>query len=53
LHQFANGLLQGESVDQLNLNLEKLISVGHSTGWDLLSGFLAGMSATFTQKHSM
>ena len=49
LHQFANGLLQGESVDQLYLHAERLISLGHSTGWDLLSGFLAGMSVTFAQ----
>jgi hypothetical protein len=49
LHQFANGLLQGESVDQLYLHAERLISLGHSTGWDLLSGFLAGMSFTFAQ----
>jgi hypothetical protein len=49
LHQFANGLLLGESVDQLYLQLEKLISLGHSTGWDLLSGFMAGMSVTFAQ----
>lgn len=52
LHQFVNGLLQGDSVDELYLHVEKLISLGHSTGWDLLSGFLAGMSATFAQKHS-
>jgi hypothetical protein len=53
LHQFANGLLQGGSVDQLNIHVEKLISLGHSTGWDMLSGFLAGMSVTFTKYHSM
>jgi hypothetical protein len=53
LHQFANGLLRGESVDQLFLHGERLISLGHSTGWDLLSGFLAGMSVTFAQYHSM
>ena len=53
LHQFTNGLLMGESVDQLYLNVEKLICLGHSTGWDLLSGFLAGMSVTFAQYHSM
>jgi hypothetical protein len=53
LHKFANGLLQGESINELYLHVEKLISLGHSTGWDLLSGFLAGMCATFAQKHSM
>jgi len=53
LHQFANGLLRGESVDKLFLYGERLISLGHSTGWDLLSGFLAGMSVTFAKYHSM
>jgi hypothetical protein len=50
LHQFANGLLLGESVSQLTPYLERLISLGHSTGWDLLAGFLAGMTATLDQK---
>ena len=49
LHQFANGLLLGESIDQLSLHAEILISIGHSTGWDLLTGFLAGMSVTSVQ----
>lgn len=49
LHQFANGLLQGKPVDQLFLHVEKLISLGHSSGWDLLSGFLAGMTISFNK----
>ena len=49
LHQFTNGLLLEESVDQLYLHAERLISLGHSTGWDILTGFLAGMSVTFAQ----
>lgn len=49
LHQLANGLLLGEPVDQLFIHAQKLISIGHSTGWDLLTGFLAGMSATLNQ----
>jgi hypothetical protein len=52
LHQFANGLLQGEPIDQLYLYVEKLISLGHSTGWDLLTGFLTGMTAILNQKCS-
>jgi hypothetical protein len=49
LHQLADGLLRGEPIDQLFLHAEKLISLGHSTGWDLLSGFLAGMSVINVQ----
>jgi len=49
LHQLTNGLLLGEPVDRLILYTEKLIALGHSTGWDLLTGFLAGMFVTFAQ----
>jgi len=49
LHQIANGLLQGKPMYQLILHAEKLISLGHSSGWDLLSGFLAGMTVTFNK----
>jgi hypothetical protein len=43
LHLLANGLLQGETTDSLLRVTERLISLGHSTGWDLLTGFLAGI----------
>jgi hypothetical protein len=49
LHRFANALLEGHSVDHLLPFAGELITVGHSTGWDLLTGFLAGMSVTFKQ----
>jgi len=49
LHQLANGLFLGETGDSLTNLAEKLISLGHSTGWDLLTGFLAGMSVKFSQ----
>jgi hypothetical protein len=52
LHLFANSLLLSKTGDQLIAYLEKLISLGHSTGWDLLAGFLAGMTATLNQKCS-
>jgi hypothetical protein len=53
LHQLANGLLLGKQVDQLIFDTKKLISLGHSTGWDMLTGFVAGMSATLTPLTSM
>ena len=53
LHQLANGLYLGKPVDQLIFESQKLISLGHSTGWDILTGFLAGMSVTLAQLHSM
>jgi len=45
LHLLANGLLQGERENSLIRHAERLIFLGHSTGWDLLTGFLAGILA--------
>jgi hypothetical protein len=49
LHCLANSLLAGQPVDQFLLFANALAEVGHSTGWDLLAGFLVGMSVTFPQ----
>jgi Protein of unknown function (DUF2877) len=46
LHLLANGLLQGEKENRLIRHAERLIFLGHSTGWDLLTGFFAGILAT-------
>ena len=48
LHCFANALLAGQPIDQALPFAGELAAVGHSTGWDLLTGFLAGMSVTFS-----
>jgi hypothetical protein len=44
LHGFANALLAGQPVDRSLPFAGQLAAVGNSTGWDLLTGFLAGMS---------
>ena len=46
LHRFANALLQGQSTAQLLGCAAELTAVGHSSGWDMLTGFLAGMTVT-------
>jgi hypothetical protein len=46
LHLFANALLAGQ-LDQTLPFASGLAGVGHSTGWDVLAGFLVGMSVTF------
>ncbi len=46
LHLLANGLLQGKRENRLIRHAERLIFLGYSTGWDLLTGFLAGILAT-------
>jgi hypothetical protein len=43
LHQMMNGLLCGKSIEDLHLYFSQLTFIGHSTGWDLLAGFLAGL----------
>jgi hypothetical protein len=47
-HCFANALLAGRPVDQSLPFANELVAVGHSTGWDLLTGFLVGMAVTFS-----
>jgi hypothetical protein len=47
LHRFASALFQGQPVDLILPFAEELIRVGHSTGWDLLTGFLVGMTVVF------
>lgn len=47
LHLFANDLFTGEPTEQGFLHASKLVAVGHSTGWDILTGFLAGMCIAF------
>jgi hypothetical protein len=48
LHRFANALLAGQPDRALPFAAE-LAGVGHSTGWDILAGFLVGMSVVFPQ----
>jgi hypothetical protein len=43
MHRFARALLEGRSLDQSLPLATELVAVGHSTGWDLLIGLLAGM----------
>jgi hypothetical protein len=52
LHRFANSLLAGSPIDQSLPYANELAATGHSTGWDLLTGFLVGMSMTFPNSPS-
>jgi hypothetical protein len=49
MHLFANSLLEGQPVDQSQSFAGALAGVGHSTGWDVLTGFLVGMSVACPQ----
>ena len=50
LHQFVNALLTNQSAQDIRQAALQLSQVGHSTGWDLLAGVLAGMLLTFPQR---
>jgi len=43
IHLFANAFLTGQPDDLLHQILMDLTHIGHSTGWDLLTGFLVGI----------
>jgi hypothetical protein len=45
LHHLVNGLLMGEPFENLFSYIRQLTSIGHSTGWDLLTGLLVGLLA--------
>jgi hypothetical protein len=47
LHHIINILLSGESLEEINPFVSKLTLVGHSTGWDLLTGLFTGLLITF------
>lgn len=42
LHRLINGLLGGKSPERIYPSVSQLVQVGHSTGWDLLTGLLTG-----------
>ena len=49
LHYFTNALLAGKPIDESLPYASELVAVGHSTGWDLLTGLLSGMTILFAQ----
>ncbi len=46
LHRFAKALFEGHPVDQILPHANDLSRVGHSTGWNILAGFMAGLMVT-------
>ena len=49
LHHILNILLSGESLESIYPFVSKLTRVGHSTGWDLLTGLLTGLLVTYRE----
>jgi hypothetical protein len=46
LHLLGNGLLMGEPFENIYLYVTQLTSIGHSTGWELVTGLLTGLLIT-------
>lgn len=53
LHRLVNALLIGEPIERLIDLMVRLISLGHSTGWDILAGVLTGMLSCVREKPVM
>lgn len=49
LHQLAHGLLQGQPLEPLLEITRQLIQIGHSTGWDILAGFITILLLVLSQ----
>lgn len=47
MYQIINGFLSGESPKSITDSFLQLIQVGHSTGWDLLTGLLTGLLTAY------
>jgi hypothetical protein len=43
LHQFVDALVDGQALERIQRSATRLIGIGHSTGWDLLSGVVVGL----------
>ena len=44
LHDIVSGILMGSCAESIRPALGQLLQVGHSTGWDMLVGLIAGLS---------
>jgi hypothetical protein len=43
LHEVVTSLLQGEDLGGVMAGVTRLLSIGHTSGWDILAGMLTGM----------
>lgn len=51
LHSMINGILRGEPLEDILPFIDQLTRLGHSTGWDLLTGMLTGLLITAPGGH--
>ena len=43
LHELANALVKGREIETAIAHIERLIEIGSTSGWDILTGFMTGM----------
>lgn len=51
LQHIINGLLNGESLEKIYPFVSQLTKIGHSTGWDMLTGLLTGMLTAYQSNY--
>jgi hypothetical protein len=51
LHFIINGLLSGESLESIYPFVLELTRLGHSTGWDMLTGLLVGLLTAYRSNY--
>ena len=53
LHEIVHGLLCGVDQARMQPSVQQLTRVGHSTGWDVLTGLLTGLLVSYRLAHPL
>ena len=53
LHTVINGLFSIENFEHIYPSVSQLTQIGHSTGWDMLTGLLVGLLITYRSNYSI
>jgi len=53
LHTIIDGLLSSQNLEHIYSSVSQLSQVGHSTGWDMLTGLLVGLLITYRSNYSI
>ena len=43
LHELFNALVSGKDLETVRTSLSRLIEIGSTSGWDMLTGFMTGL----------
>ena len=53
LHTIIDGLLSSQNLEHICSSVSQISQVGHSTGWDMLTGLLVGLLITYRSNYSI